>query len=75
MQISNAFKTAFGETNVNAVDTDSRVRPLFEWQYGGNWTGALGFIRRCYGSQHPVSYYLYGGGGGWYADNYGRRLQ
>ena len=22
-----------------------------------------------YGSQHPVSYYLYGGGGGWYADN------
>ncbi|MBV8607173.1 MAG: hypothetical protein JO034_06895 [Singulisphaera sp.] len=45
VQISNAFKTAFGETNVNAVDTDSRVRPVFEWQYGGNWSGALDFIK------------------------------
>ena len=69
VQISNAFKTAFGETNVNAVDTNSRVRPVFEWQYGGGWTGALGFISSTYGAQHPVNYYLYGGGGGWYADN------
>ncbi len=69
VQISNAFKTAFGETGVNAVDTSSRVRPLFEWQYGGNWSDALGFIQTVYGSQHPVSYYLYGGGGGWYVDN------
>ena len=49
VQISNAFKTAFGETNINAVDTNSRVRPVFEWQYGGNWTGALGFISTIYG--------------------------
>src|SRR5271157_3210227 len=69
VQISNAFKTAFGETNINAADTDSRVRPVFEWQYGGCWSGALNFISGVYGSQHPVSYYLYGGGGGWYADN------
>ena len=70
VQISNAFKTAFDETDVNAVDTDSRVRPLFEWQYGGLWSGALSFIQGAYGAQHPVSYYLYGGGGGWYADDY-----
>src|SRR5271157_440592 len=69
VQISNAFKTAFGETNINAADTDSRVRPVFEWQYGGGWSGALNFISGVYGSQHPVSYFLYGGGGGWYADN------
>jgi len=69
VQISNAFKMAFGETDINAVDTDSRVRPVFEWQYGGNWSGALGFINCTYGAQHPVGYYLYGGGGGWYADN------
>ena len=69
VQISNAFKIAFGESNVNAADTDSRVRPVFEWQYGGNWSGALAFISGTYGAQHPVNYYLYGGGGGWYADN------
>ena len=69
VQISNAFKAAFGETNVNAADTDSRVRPVFEWQYGGSYSGALGLISGVYGAQHPVSYYLYGGGGGWYAEN------
>jgi hypothetical protein len=69
VQISNIFKTAFGETTINAADTDSRVRPVFEWQYGGSWAGALGFINGEYGSQHPVNYYLYGGGGGWYASN------
>ena len=69
VEISDAFKTAFGETNVNAAATVSRVRPLFEWQAGGNETGALNFISAIYGAQHPVSYYLYGGGGAWYADN------
>ncbi len=69
VQISEAFKTAFGETDVNAVDTDSRVRPVFEWQTSGIWSGALGFISDMYGAQHPVDYYLYGGGGDWYADN------
>jgi len=69
VQISSAFKTPFGETNINAADTNSRVRPVFEWQYGGGWSGALNFISGVYGSQHPVSYYLYGGGGAWYADN------
>ena len=40
-----------------------------ERQYGGNWSNALNFISSVYGSQHPVSYYLYGAGGGWYADD------
>ena len=66
VQTSNAFKTAFGETGVDAVDTDSRVRPVFEWQYGGSYSDTLAFINSVYGAQHPVSYYLYGGGANWY---------
>ena len=70
VQISQAFKTAFGEDDISAVAVDSRVRPLLEWQTGGGGAGGLGFISAIYGSQHPVNYYLYGGGGGWY-DNDG----
>ena len=68
-QISTAFKTAFSETGINADATASRVRPLFEWQYGGGWSGELSEIKSIFGSQHPVGYYLYGGGGGWYSDD------
>jgi hypothetical protein len=69
VQIATAFKKAFGETNLNAVDASSRIRPLFEWQYGGMWAGALDFIDTVYAGSHPVNYYLYGGGGAWYADS------
>ncbi len=69
VQISTAFKTAFGEENINAVAASSRVRPVFEWQSGGGWDGALAFISNAYNAQHPVSYYLYGGGGAWYSSN------
>jgi hypothetical protein len=69
VQISTAFKTSFGELSVNAVDTVSRVRPVFEWQYGGSWSNALKFIDTTHGAQHPMGYYLYAGGGGWYADD------
>ena len=68
-KISTAFKTAFGETGINANATASRVRPLLEWQYGGNWSGELGEMQTMFGSQHPVDYYLYGGGGGWYSSD------
>ena len=68
-QISAAFKTAFGEDDISAVATSSRVRPVFEWQSGGGWDGALAFINTVYGAQHPVSYYLYGGGGAWYSSS------
>ena len=67
-QISTAFKTALGETGVYASATSSRVRPVFEWQYGGSWSGELGEMQAMFPS-HPVDYYLYGGGGGWYVDD------
>lgn len=68
VQISNAFKKAFGETKIKAIDDNSRVRPLFEWQYGGSWSDAINFINSTFGPTNPVNYYLYGAGGGWYAD-------
>ena len=65
-QISMAFKTAFNETGIDASATASRVRPVFEWQYGGGWDGELSEMQAMF-PQEPVNYYLYGGGGGWYA--------
>ncbi len=66
-QISTAFKTAFGETSINAAAAASRVRPVFEWQYGGSWSGELGAMQTMF--PQPVDYYLYGGGAGWYSDD------
>ena len=69
VQISTAFKATLGDTGVYANSTASRVRPIFEWQYGGtNWIGELSEMQAMFGSQHPVDYYLWGGGGGWYVD-------
>ena len=76
-QISMAFKTTFqaaegaggDELAIDAAATGSRVRTLYEWQYGGSWDYALSNMVAMFGSQHPVDYYLYGGGGGWYSDN------
>jgi len=68
-QISAAFKNVFGETSINADSNSSRVRPVFEWQYGGSWDGELGDMQTLFGASHPVGYYLYGGGGGWYEDD------
>ena len=42
---------------------------MSEWQYGGQWAAAVYFINIAYGAEHPVRYYLYGGGGGWYSEN------
>lgn len=69
VQISEAFKSAFGETSMDAVAVDSRVRPLVLWQSSGNRSDALKFINGAYGDRRPVSYYIYGGGGAWYADS------
>ena len=71
VQLSEAFKTAFGELNINASSTASRVRPLYQWQYGfANSTNyPLLTMNNMFGSQHPDNYYLYGGGGGWYSDD------
>ena len=69
VQISNAFKTVFGESNVVAAANNSRIRPVYQWQTGGNGTGGLGFIAGTFGAVHPVDYYLYGGGGALYVQN------
>ena len=68
-QISTAFKTAFGKSGINATAAASRVRPLFEWQYGGgSYVGELSAMQAIFTSE-PVDYYLYGGGGGWYSSD------
>ena len=74
-QISTLFRGVFGD---EAMMT--RVRPVFEWQYGNmNETAAVGldFLDDYYNNAdgvkhvatpHPVNYFLYGGGGGWYVE-------
>ena len=68
-QISTAFKAAFGETG----DQRRRARPpraaAVRVAVRRRLVWALGGMKRCSASQHPVDYYLYGGGGGWYADD------
>jgi hypothetical protein len=71
--ISNIFRSVFGSGQMT-----TRVRPVLEWQYGNaNDTAgqALNFINNDYNNAdgryhvstpHPVSYYIWGGGGGWY---------
>jgi hypothetical protein len=68
-QISTAFKTVFGELSVDADSNNSRVRPVYEWEYGGEFDGALNAMQTMFGATNRVGYYLYGGGAGWYADD------
>ena len=75
MQISNLFRAVWGDAGMM-----TRVRPVFEWQYGNmNETAAvgLGFLDDFYNNAdgvkhvatpHPVNYFLWGGGGGWYVN-------
>jgi hypothetical protein len=72
VETSNLFRAVFGDSQM------SEVRPVYEWQYNNlNDTAALGlnFINDYYDNgdgiqhvadPHPVNYYLWGGGGGWY---------
>ena len=73
MQVSNLFRAVWGDGGMM-----TRMRPVFEWQYGDTqFTAAvgLGFLEAYYdnadGQQnvpdpHPVQYFLWGGGAGWY---------
>ena len=75
MQVSTLFRAVWGD-----ADMMTRVRPVFEWQYGNmNETAAVGldFLDAYYNNAdgvkhvatpHPVNYFLYGGGGGWYVN-------
>jgi hypothetical protein len=72
-QISDLFRGVWGDAGMM-----TRIRPVFEWQYGNmNMTAAVGldFLDAYYNNAdgqthvaqpHPVNYYLWGGGGGWY---------
>ena len=53
------------------LNPDPRIRPLLEWQYGGDWNGegydatrALDAIQAHFGV--PANHIFWGGGGGWY---------
>ncbi|MDB5359066.1 MAG: Fibronectin type domain protein [Rhodospirillales bacterium] len=74
MEISTLFRNVWGSYMM------ARIRPVFEWQYGNmNQTAAVGlnflddFYNNADGVQHvatphPVNYFLWGGGGGWYTN-------
>ena len=78
IQISDIFRSVFGDEQMM-----SRIRPLYEWQYGDlNNTAqmALDFADKYFddadgiqhvADPHPVNYYIWGGGGATYygADN------
>ncbi|MBK8477403.1 MAG: hypothetical protein IPL39_14210 [Opitutaceae bacterium] len=75
VQISNIFRTVFGDAAMG-----SRVRILYEYQYDdvfGSGSTAFAFIDDYFGNargtsplpaaaQHPVPYYIWGGGGALY---------
>ena len=80
MQISNDFRTVYGNSDMPGSGADATVRPLFEWQYGGNW-GQIGldFLNDYYNNAdgvqhvaapHPVNYFFWGGGGAWYSNTH-----
>ncbi|GGE99153.1 hypothetical protein GCM10011611_00860 [Aliidongia dinghuensis] len=73
VRISSLFRAVWGDGGMM-----TRVRPVFEWQYGNaNNTAAIGltYLENYYdnadgvahvASPHPANYYLWGGGAGWY---------
>jgi hypothetical protein len=78
VEISNDFRSVYGDSQMPSTSNDPTVRPLLEWQYGGNW-GEVGldFINDYYNNAdgvehvsdpHSVNYYLWGGGGAWYSN-------
>lgn len=72
------FRSVYGDAAMpggpGGINPDPRVRPLFEWQYGGGWNGegfsaftALEMLQNHFGLQ--INKVFWGGGGGWYSDN------
>jgi hypothetical protein len=76
--ISDIFRSVYGNAEMpsssNGVqNADPRIRPLLEWQSNGLNFGytapsqLLTDLQTEFGND--ANYYLYGGGGGWYADD------
>lgn len=73
-EISDLFRAVWGGAGMM-----TRIRPVLEWQYGdslGTGSDGLKFLEYYYdnadghahvASPQPVSHYLWGGGGAWYA--------
>jgi hypothetical protein len=76
--ISAIFRQVYGNaampsTSNGAPNADPRIRPLYEWQYGGGFNGGQGYsaavltaVDTEFGLQ--ANYYLYGGGGAFYSN-------
>ncbi|QJX00553.1 PA14 domain-containing protein [Frigoriglobus tundricola] len=76
VQISDIFRSVFGDGAMPATGSDPIVRPLYEWQYANNnntASTALNWADHYFnktdpnspytGTARPVDYYLWGGGG------------
>jgi hypothetical protein len=79
IQISNIFRTIFGDSAMPFTSADPQVRPLYEWQYGNlNSTAsrALTWADSYFnktdpastysGDAKPIKYFIAGGGGAAY---------
>jgi hypothetical protein len=79
VQISNIFRSVFGDAAMPGTSSDPRIRPVYQWQYdNANETAerALDYLDRYFnksdpastftGTARPVNYYLWGGGGAAY---------
>ncbi|HLL89065.1 MAG TPA: PA14 domain-containing protein, partial [Tepidisphaeraceae bacterium] len=78
IQASNIFRAVWGDAAMPGTSTDPRVRPLYEWQYDNQnetarraLTWADKYFNNANGQTNvadpkPVSYFLWGGGGGAY---------
>ena len=86
-QVSDIFRSVYGDAAMPGTGADPRVRPLLEWQYdNGNGTASIpltfldtyfnnGDGRAHVATPRPVNYYLWGGGGAaYYGANNGNGL-
>jgi hypothetical protein len=75
---SDIFRIVYGDAAMpggpGGVNPDPRIRPTYEWQYGGGWNGerfsaftALEMLQDHFGLQ--INKVFWGGGGAWYSDN------
>lgn len=78
MQISDIFRSVWGDDALPGTSAEPKIRPIYEWQYGNlNNTASipLTWAERYYNNGEgitrvanpkPISWWLYGGGGATY---------